>query len=88
LGNLDRVGAWLRVFGMVNSAPGFDRQPNVVNGFSDLILEIYGSERRIKPARRSAWRGCLWGYPSRSRQRWNYLVASDNHPPRIGGLDP
>jgi enamine deaminase RidA (YjgF/YER057c/UK114 family) len=44
LGNLDRVGAWLRVFGVVNSAPGFDRQPNVVNGFSDLVLEIYGSE--------------------------------------------
>jgi enamine deaminase RidA (YjgF/YER057c/UK114 family) len=44
LGNLDRVGAWLRVFGMVNSAPGFDRQPNVINGFSDLILELYGPE--------------------------------------------
>ena len=34
LGDLDRVGAWLRVFGMVNSAPGFVRQPNVINGFS------------------------------------------------------
>ena len=42
LGDLDRVGAWLRVFGMVNSAPGFVRQPNVINGFSDLILELYG----------------------------------------------
>lgn len=42
LGDLDRVGAWLRVFGMVNSAPGFDRQPNVINGFSDLILDLYG----------------------------------------------
>ena len=44
LGDLDRVAAWLRVFGMVNSAPGFDRQPNVINGFSDLILELYGPE--------------------------------------------
>ncbi|MBA2616988.1 MAG: RidA family protein [Rubrobacter sp.] len=44
LGDLDRVGAWLRTFGMVNSAPGFDRQPNVINGFSDLILELYGPE--------------------------------------------
>jgi enamine deaminase RidA (YjgF/YER057c/UK114 family) len=44
LGDLDRVGAWLRVFGMVNSAPGFDRQPNAINGFSDLILELYGPE--------------------------------------------
>lgn len=44
LGDLDRVTAWLRVFGMVNSAPGFGRQPNVINGFSDLILEVYGPE--------------------------------------------
>ena len=44
LGDLDRVAAWLRVFGMVNSAPGFTRQPNVINGFSDLILELYGPE--------------------------------------------
>jgi len=44
LGDLDRVGAWVRVFGMVNSAPGFNRQPVVINGFSDLILELYGPE--------------------------------------------
>src|SRR5206468_7501198 len=45
LGDLDRVTAWLRVFGMVNSSPGFDRQPQVINGFSDVILEVYGPER-------------------------------------------
>jgi len=45
LGSLDRVTAWLRVFGMVNSAPGFGQQPAVINGFSDLILELYGPER-------------------------------------------
>ena len=44
LGDLDRVTAWLRVFGMVNSAPGFNKQPAVINGFSDLILELYGPE--------------------------------------------
>jgi enamine deaminase RidA (YjgF/YER057c/UK114 family) len=44
LGDLDRVAAWTRVFGMVNSAPGFNRQPSVINGFSDLILELYGPE--------------------------------------------
>jgi hypothetical protein len=44
LGDLDRVGAWSRVFGMVNSAPGFNRQPSVINGFSELILEVFGSE--------------------------------------------
>ncbi len=44
LGTLDRITGWLRVFGMVNSAPGFDRQPTVINGFSDLILEVFGPE--------------------------------------------
>lgn len=42
LGNLDRIAAWSRVFGMVNSAPGFNQQPSVINGFSDLILEVFG----------------------------------------------
>jgi hypothetical protein len=44
LGDLDRVTAWLRVFGMVNSAAGFNEQPFVINGFSDLILQVYGVE--------------------------------------------
>jgi enamine deaminase RidA (YjgF/YER057c/UK114 family) len=44
LGDLDRVTRWLRVFGMVNSAPGFTEQPSVINGFSDLILELYGPD--------------------------------------------
>lgn len=42
LGDLDRIVAWVRVFGMVNSAPGFASQPTVINGFSDLILEVFG----------------------------------------------
>ncbi len=44
LGDLDRITAWTRVFGMVASAPGFDRQPSVINGFSDLVLELFGPE--------------------------------------------
>jgi enamine deaminase RidA (YjgF/YER057c/UK114 family) len=44
LGSLDRIAAWGRVFGMVNSAPGFNRQPAVINGFSDLILELFGPD--------------------------------------------
>jgi hypothetical protein len=44
LGDLDRITAWTRVFGMVNSAPGFNRQPGVINGFSDLILELFGPD--------------------------------------------
>jgi enamine deaminase RidA (YjgF/YER057c/UK114 family) len=42
IGDLDRVTAWLRVFAMVNVAPGFNETPRVTNGYSDLILELYG----------------------------------------------
>jgi enamine deaminase RidA (YjgF/YER057c/UK114 family) len=45
LGDLDRITAWLRVFGMVNAAPGFNQMPSVINGFSDLIIELYGKEK-------------------------------------------
>lgn len=45
IGDLNRIRAWRRVFGMVNSAPGFNRQPDVLNGFSDLILDVFGEER-------------------------------------------
>jgi len=44
LGDLDRIAAWTRIFGMVNSAPGFDRQPAVINGFTDLIFNVFGGE--------------------------------------------
>ena len=44
LGDLDRVTAWLRVFAMVNVAPDFNQTPLVTNGYSDLILELYGPE--------------------------------------------
>ncbi|HET7611615.1 MAG TPA: RidA family protein [Rhodanobacteraceae bacterium] len=44
LGDLDRITNWVRAFGMVNSAPGFIRQPAVINGFSDLILQLWGDE--------------------------------------------
>ena len=44
LADLDRIAAWSRVFGMVNAAPGFNKMPSVINGFSDLILEVFGPE--------------------------------------------
>jgi enamine deaminase RidA (YjgF/YER057c/UK114 family) len=47
LGDLDRVSAWLRILGMVNSAPGFNQQPAVINGFTDLIMEVYGPQRGL-----------------------------------------
>ncbi|MCJ7677760.1 MAG: RidA family protein [Anaerolineales bacterium] len=42
LGDLDRVARVLKVNGYVNSAPGFDRQPQVINGASELFLAVFG----------------------------------------------
>jgi enamine deaminase RidA (YjgF/YER057c/UK114 family) len=42
LGSLDRVKRIVKVLGMVNSAEGFGDQPLVVNGFSDLMVEVFG----------------------------------------------
>jgi enamine deaminase RidA (YjgF/YER057c/UK114 family) len=46
LGDLDRVSAWLKVLGFVRCAEGFDATPAVINGFSDLILELWGDAGR------------------------------------------
>jgi enamine deaminase RidA (YjgF/YER057c/UK114 family) len=46
LGTLDRVKTVVKVLGMVNSGPGFDRQPEVMDGFSDLMVEVFGEEGR------------------------------------------
>jgi enamine deaminase RidA (YjgF/YER057c/UK114 family) len=45
LGDLDSVSRWLKITGYVNAVEGFTEQARVVNGFSDLILELYGIER-------------------------------------------
>jgi enamine deaminase RidA (YjgF/YER057c/UK114 family) len=47
IGDLELVTRWVKVLGMVNSAPGFDQQPAVINGFSDLIVELFGEERGL-----------------------------------------
>ncbi len=44
LGDLDRVTAWLMVYGLVNAVPDFVPTTNVINGFSNLIVELYGPE--------------------------------------------
>src|SRR6266853_1425113 len=46
LGDLERVTRWLRAVGYVQSAPGFHDNAKVVNGFSDLIVEIWGDAGR------------------------------------------
>ena len=44
LGSLDRVAGWVKLLGMVNAAPGFNAMPLVVNGCSELILEVFGPQ--------------------------------------------
>src|SRR5262245_8495880 len=46
IGSLDRVTRIVKVVGWVNSAPGFTRQPWVINGASDLLVEIFGDAGR------------------------------------------
>jgi enamine deaminase RidA (YjgF/YER057c/UK114 family) len=46
LGSLDRVRRIVKVLGMVNSADGFGDQPKVINGFSDLMVEVFGDAGR------------------------------------------
>lgn len=49
LGDLDRVEQMVQMIGFVNSAPGFSDQPRVINGATDLLVDLYGT--RGKPTR-------------------------------------
>ena len=46
LTDLDRVQSWLRVVGYIHSAPGFNRNAEVLDGFSDLIVDLWGEAGR------------------------------------------
>jgi enamine deaminase RidA (YjgF/YER057c/UK114 family) len=46
LGDLDRITQWLRAVGYVQCVPEFGQNPAVVNGFSDLIVELWGDAGR------------------------------------------
>jgi enamine deaminase RidA (YjgF/YER057c/UK114 family) len=57
LGSLDRVKQVVKVLGMVNAAPDFGDQPKVINGCSDLLVEVFGE--RGKHARSAVGMGSL-----------------------------
>ncbi len=46
IGDLDRVRRVVKVLGMVNAAPDFRDHPKVINGFSDLMVEVFGDQGR------------------------------------------
>ena len=45
LGDLDGISCWLKINGYVNAVDGFTEHATVINGFSDLILDLYGDDR-------------------------------------------
>lgn len=57
IGNLDRVKRVIKVLGMVNASPDFTNHPEVINGFSDLIVEVFGDKG--KHARAAVGMGSL-----------------------------
>ena len=57
LGNLNRVKKVVKVLGMVNAVPEFGDHPEVINGFSDLMVEVFGE--RGKHARAAVGMGSL-----------------------------
>jgi enamine deaminase RidA (YjgF/YER057c/UK114 family) len=59
LGSLDRVDTGLKVLGMVNAVPDFTEQPKVINGCTDLFVEVFGDSGR--PARSAVGMGSLPG---------------------------
>jgi enamine deaminase RidA (YjgF/YER057c/UK114 family) len=44
LGDLDRVTRWIKALGLVNCAPGFNQTPAVMNGFTNLVLDLWGPD--------------------------------------------
>jgi enamine deaminase RidA (YjgF/YER057c/UK114 family) len=46
LGSLDRIARIIKVFGMVNVAPGFNQMPAVIDGCSDLLVDVFGDAGR------------------------------------------
>ena len=58
IGSLDKVVRIVRLFGMVNAPAGFGQQPEVINGASDLLVEIFGPEKG-KHARAAVGMGSL-----------------------------
>lgn len=60
LGSLDKIQKLVKTLGMVNSTPEFDQHPAVINGYSELMAEVFGPENGIA-ARSAVGMGSLPG---------------------------
>ena len=84
LGGLDSIVRIVKVFGMVNAAPGFDQMPAVIDGCSDLLVDVFASAAGT-PDRRSAWPSCRSTSPSRSSSSRRWREATSSCRDRRGG---
>ena len=80
LGSLDRVKRIVKVLGMVNAVPGFTDQPKVINGCSDLFVEVFGE--RGKHARSAVGMGSL---PNNIPVEIEVIVEIEARAERSGG---
>jgi enamine deaminase RidA (YjgF/YER057c/UK114 family) len=83
LGSLDRVKRIVKVLGMVNAVPGFGDQPKVINGCSDLFVELFGE--RGKHARTAVGMGSL---PNNIPVEIECIVEIDARARRAGAAAP
>ena len=60
LGSLDRIARVIKVLGMVNAAPDFEQHPAVINGFSELMADVFGTDHGVG-ARSAVGMGSLPG---------------------------
>lgn len=44
IGDLDKIKSVIKIVGFVNSSPGFNQQPTIINGASDLLIKLYGED--------------------------------------------
>jgi enamine deaminase RidA (YjgF/YER057c/UK114 family) len=81
LGDLDRVTQWIRAVGYVHCEAGFGQNAAVVNGFSDLIVELWGDDgRHARSARPAKARR-----RSTSRSSWTQSLRSPRSATKYGG---
>ena len=66
IGDLDRVERFVKVLGMVNAAPDFEHHPKVIDGFSKLMIDIFGG---AEPMRSLGGRHGLVAVPDTGRDR-------------------
>lgn len=63
LGSLDRIAGWVKALGMVRCGPDFGDHPAVINGFSDLIIDVFGPQSGAHSRSAVGLISLPWGMP-------------------------